>query len=131
MSESEILNLNAGLPAGRGKNGGARLGAGRKKQVVKFASENELACAKISEKLPQLLDSMLTLCQTHTEIGYTKDGTPYEMTVKPDRQAIEYLLNRLLGKPTETMRGGIEATRPINVQIITYGNGDFKIGKKL
>jgi hypothetical protein len=65
--------------------GGKRPGAGRPKKAVTAAKESirEVVVKSIGEKAPKLLQNL------------------YALADAGDRAANEYLLNRLLGKPTE------------------------------
>lgn len=87
--------------AGRG---GARPGAGRKpgafKRVV-HATPIQIAEAKISERLPWLVDQLLILAEGVVIQKDDKLGRPVIYSAPPDRAAIEYLIDRILGKPTQ------------------------------
>lgn len=84
-----------------GQNGGARPGAGRKPKAEKFKQPIAKAEKKISDKLPWLIDQMMELATGVVVQELDKDGTPRIYQRPPDRQAIEYLVNRVMGKPTE------------------------------
>ena len=87
--------------AGRG---GARPGAGRKPAGVKralYASPIQIAEAKISERLPWLVDQLLILAEG-VEIQKTDaKGHKRIWSEPPDRAAIEYLMDRVMGKPVQ------------------------------
>lgn len=79
-------------------NGGARPGAGRKPKAEQFARPIAAAEKKIADKLPWLIDQQMSLAegvlvQTETLAGPVIYKTP------PDRQAIVYLVDRIMGKP--------------------------------
>jgi hypothetical protein len=61
----------------------AAVGKGRPRKAEKFARPIAAAEKRISEWLPELIDKQMELARAG------------------DRGAIEYLLNRLMGKPTE------------------------------
>lgn len=82
-------------------NGGARPGAGRKSKAVKYAGQVVEAENRIADRLPALIDNMFALADGVTVQEATYDGTTRVFTRPPDRQANEYLINRILGKPTE------------------------------
>jgi len=107
-----------------GKNGGARPGAGRPKKTVKFERPINRAEKQVCDHLPVLVDTMLAqakgvllidddeqiraLCDTiKRHLGDNDDaralceriGEIY--TVRPDTKAGQYLIDRIMGKPTE------------------------------
>lgn len=82
--------------------GGTRPGAGRKRKSDKFAGQIARAEKRIADRLPEIVDTLLELAagvevqSVDEETGGTK-----VYSKPPDRQAAEYLLNRIMGKPTE------------------------------
>jgi|SRR6185437_8976031 len=82
-------------------HGGARPGAGRKPKATKYASEIADAERKIADRLPELVDNLFALAAGVKVEEAARDGTVDVFTRPPDRQANEYLLNRILGRPTE------------------------------
>lgn len=85
-----------------GQNGGQRPGAGRKAKADKFKVPIAKAEQRIADRLPVLIDKMLELA----------DGVPVEdvnpvtgevsvYKTPPDRQALIYLIDRIMGKPTQ------------------------------
>ena len=85
-----------------GTRGGARPGAGRKPKTEKFATAISRAEKQIADKLPVLIDSMMELAQgvRVEEYSITQDRmVVYQRP--PDRASCEYLINRIMGKPTE------------------------------
>ena len=107
--------------AGRG---GARPGAGRKPKAEKFARPIAAAEKRIADKLPFLIDKQFELAEGVPLIDNSKalkylietiqtacpDAERVERVVAelkqffstaPDRQAIQYLVDRIMGKPTE------------------------------
>lgn len=81
--------------------GGAREGAGRKPTAQKFESKVAIAERKIANRMPELVENMLTLARGVTVQETDKEGNERTYTKPPDYKANEYLLNRIMGKPTE------------------------------
>lgn len=87
--------------AGRG---GARPGAGRKPKGIKrviHASPIQAAEAKISEKLPWLVDKLLELAEGVEVEKRDRQGRVRVYSEIPDREAIKYLMDRVMGKPMQ------------------------------
>jgi hypothetical protein len=82
-------------------NGGARPGAGRKPKDEKFKQPIAKAEKRIADRLPELVDNMLALSDGIWVEETTIDGKTRVYKRAPDRQANEYLINRIMGKPTE------------------------------
>lgn len=83
-------------------NGGARLGAGRKRDADKYGGHVEAAKQQIVQSMPALVGNMLVLANGFYQEKTLPDGeTVIVYKTPPDRQANEYLLNRIMGKPTE------------------------------
>lgn len=76
-------------------------GPGRPKKADKHAGAVARAEKKIAENLPQLIDNMLELAAGVTVQEVDKESGLTVYTKPPDRQANEYLINRIMGKPTE------------------------------
>jgi hypothetical protein len=84
--------------------GGARPGAGRKPKGIKrviHASPIQLVEAKISEKLPWLVDKLFELAEGVEVEEIDRKGNRRIYSTIPDRQAIEYLIDRIMGKPAQ------------------------------
>lgn len=85
------------------QRGGRRPGAGRKPRgLLKVLHQTpvQLAEAKIAEKLPWLVDKLLELAEGVHQEKTLRDGvTTVVYQQPPDRQACEYLVDRILGKP--------------------------------
>jgi hypothetical protein len=87
--------------------GGFRAGAGRPKARDTFlrntltASPIRAAEMKIVERLPWLVDKLLILAGGVTVQTVDKKGALVVYTEKPDIRACEYLINRVLGQPTQ------------------------------
>lgn len=83
-----------------GQNGGARPGAGRKPKEEKFKIPIARAEKKIADRLPWLVDKALELADG---VYVEKIGINGPMVYQqaPDYKAIAYLIDRIMGKPTE------------------------------
>jgi hypothetical protein len=132
-------------------SGGARPGAGRKRKADQFAGAIARAEKKIADRLPELVDNMLILANGGYErveeqwapagslwIGSGEfqrrmypDRDPNELVLVKrtvsiadrDRQANEYLINRILGKPIERQEiGGVDGGL-IGVAFVDYRTG--------
>lgn len=84
-----------------GQNGGARPGAGRKPKAEKFKLPIAKAEKKIADRLPWLVDKAMELAEGVVIQEPDAEGSPRIYQRPPDRQAIQYLLDRIMGKPTE------------------------------
>ena len=104
-----------GVGSGRG---GARPGAGRKPKAETYARPIRAAEDRIADRLPVLVDRLLDLASGVTVQEVGSDGEARVYTRPPDRQAAEYLLNRIMGKPTDrseqdvSLRGGVVIELP-------------------
>ena len=81
--------------------GGARPGAGRKRKSNKFEGQIKKAEGMIADRLPWLVDQAMELAEGVVVQERDKDGTPRIYQRPPDREAIKYLVDRIMGKPTE------------------------------
>lgn len=96
--------------------GGTRPGAGRKRKSEKFAGQIARAEKRIADHLPDLVDRMLELAAgVEVQTVDEETGGIKVYSKAPDRQAAEYLINRIMGKPTE--RREIDAN--INVETLS------------
>src|SRR5205823_4423372 len=78
-------------------HGGARPGSGRKPQSTKNALETKMVEDMIRARIASLTETMFELAQGAV-IEYTdKAGNTYKCRRPPDRKALEYLLNRIIG----------------------------------
>jgi hypothetical protein len=80
--------------------GGARPGAGRKPKAIKFETQIQRAEGMIADRLPWVVDKLFELGEgvLVEEAGLT-GHTVYQKP--PDRDALKYLADRIMGKPTE------------------------------
>jgi hypothetical protein len=103
-----------------GQNGGARPGAGRKPKADKHAGVITRAEKRIADKLPTLIDKMMELAHGVTVQEVDKEGGLIVYTKAPDRQAAEYLINRIMGKPTERKEVTGPEGGPVEVAFYSY-----------
>lgn len=90
------------------EHGGSRPGAGRKPRSEKYARPIALAEKSIADRLSWLVDQEMLLAEGVLVEEDTLTG-PKVYRKPPDRQAIEYLMNRIMGKPTERHEHDIDA----------------------
>jgi hypothetical protein len=81
--------------------GGARPGAGRPKTRDINGTAVRQAEKQIRDRLPQLIGNLLILADGVTVEDVTNEGETVVYKKPPCRQTNEYLVNRILGKPTE------------------------------
>ena len=84
-----------------GQHGGFRPGAGRKAKDEKFKVPIAKAEKKIADKLPWLIDQAMELAEGVVIQERDKDGRERIYQRPPDMGAIKYLVDRIMGKPTE------------------------------
>lgn len=83
-------------------SGGARKGAGRKPKTELYRTAIQKAERRIADKLPDLVDRLMELANGVLVKEFdvaTGEDRVYQRP--PDRQAAEYLINRIMGKPTD------------------------------
>jgi hypothetical protein len=97
--------------------GGKRAGSGRKPTAEQFPTEIAAAKRRIADALPQLIENMLTLANGVTVQTVDEETGGIEIYTKPpDRKANEYLIDRILGRPTQAVEidpdpdGALEVT---------------------
>lgn len=103
--------------------GGARPGAGRKPKIEKFATQINKAEKRIADRLPLLIDKLFELAEgvlVEDMDWITMKRSVYQKP--PDRQAAEYLINRVMGKPTE--RQEVDLTADVAVKGYTNVSPD-------
>lgn len=103
-----------------GQNGGARPGAGRKPKAEKFENVITKADKRIAANLVRYIENLEALADGVTVQEVDKDGNERIYTRAPDRQANEYLLNRIMGKPTERHEHTVSAE-----QILRMSDDEF------
>jgi hypothetical protein len=131
--------------AGRG---GARPGAGRPAKKVKHARAIARAEKRIADRLPGLVDRLFDLAEglcliddseelavlirrleEHSDeperIAEILDGLKQVYGRAPSFKALEYLLNRIMGKPVEKQEHSGDNGGPIPLDIeISFGGGE-------
>lgn len=102
--------------------GGARPGAGRPRKQEKYAAPIAAAEDRIADHLPRLIDNLLHLAhgweQVEERYEVARDRDPQELVLvarivrraAPDRKANEYLIDRLMGRPTAKVEADLEAS---------------------
>lgn len=99
--------------------GGSRRGAGRPKTRDVHVSAVRKAEKKIRDRLPELIDNLLILANGVTvEELDPAIGATVVYKKPPCRQTNEYLVNRILGKPTEKVES--ENSGGMTVRVV-YG----------
>jgi hypothetical protein len=94
--------------------GGTRPGAGRKRKSDKHAGQIAKAEKRIADRLPDIVDRLLELADGIQVQTVDEETGGINIYAKPpDRQAAEYLLNRIMGKPTERIEQH-QTFEPIN-----------------
>lgn len=78
--------------------GGKRPGAGRPRKADKHAGAYVAAEEQIKASLPLIIDTLFELAKG---IQITNPTTGKVYSQPPDRQALTYLADRVLGRPTE------------------------------
>lgn len=81
--------------------GGARPGAGRKRKSDKFAGQIAKAEKLAADMLAHNIGNMQALANGIFVEEMTIEGARIVYQRPPDRQANEYLINRIMGKPTD------------------------------
>lgn len=88
------------------QRGGRRPGSGRKPMGLKRVLHQtpvQLAEAKIAQKLPWLVDKLIELVEGVEVERVDRQGERRIYSQPPDRQAAEYLIDRVMGKSTQTI----------------------------
>lgn len=83
-----------------GRSGGAREGAGRKSKQDKYATAIGRAEKRIADRLPQIIDNLLSLSDGVyvEEMGLDGERRVYQRP--PCAKSSMYLADRIMGKPT-------------------------------
>lgn len=74
---------------------------GRPRKADKYGGHILAAENLIADRLPDLLENLFRLAEGVEVQKADANGNPRVYSQPPDRQANEYLLNRIMGKPTE------------------------------
>lgn len=86
------------MPFQKGQSGNL---AGRPRTADKFAGAIAKADARIAKNLTRYIENMEALADGIYTEEKTPEGSRSVYQRPPDRQANEYLINRIMGKPTE------------------------------
>lgn len=100
---------------------------GRPKKSEKYGRHIVAAEDIIADRLPSLLENMFVLADGVTVEEEIRDGGRRIYTEPPDRQANEYLINRIMGKPTERVEVGGEDGGPIAVDATVRSVGSEEL----
>lgn len=102
-------------------HGGARGGAGRKPGELKSLLDTPIREAekRIVDRLPHLLANLFVLADGVMVEGDIpgEDGEPSVYRKPPDRQANEYLINRVMGKPTEKTEADVQVSGGVTIYL--------------
>src|SRR4051794_14941787 len=99
----KAATAGSGKGKARSGHGGARPNSGPRPAAVKaaIADVNAATTARLTEWLPDLLSNLKKLADGVYLKDENEDGTVEYFTCPPDFKANQYLVDRLLGKPTE------------------------------
>jgi hypothetical protein len=97
-------------------HGGARPGAGRKRKAEKFEGEVAAAERRIADRLPRLIDNLFKLADGVAVERETRDGVEV-FESPPDRDANKYLIDRILGRPTERVEAEHSGALDVGVHV--------------
>jgi hypothetical protein len=75
---------------------------GRPRKADLYGSHIKAAEDKIADSLPEFVDNMMRLARGVTVQEEDENGKERVYSKPPCRQSNEYLINRIMGKPTET-----------------------------
>ena len=90
--------------------GGKRIGAGKPKghkasHTIETQETRKKIVQMISERTEELMSAKLALALGYTKAITNEAGDIRQVyTVSPDGNAIQYLLNQVIGKPRETIQ---------------------------
>lgn len=105
-------------------HGGARPGAGRKPKPIKHETAINRAEKQIKDRLPDIVDAQLKLALGVKVLRYNETSGDEEeiYTTLPDRQAGQYLINRIMGAPVQKQELTGENGNDLIIQVV-YGDG--------
>jgi hypothetical protein len=95
--------------------------AGRPAKRDKYAGAIAKAEGRIAKNLTRYIENMEALADGVFIEEMTTDGLRIVFKRPPDRQANEYLINRVMGKPTERQEVSGPERGPIPVETFNYG----------
>lgn len=91
--------------------------AGRPRKADKYGGHIAQAEDLIADRLPDLIENLLVLAKGVRMKDVGADGTVEYYTEPPNFKANEYLLNRIMGKPTERHEVTGEDGGPVQVDL--------------
>lgn len=100
--------------------GGARPGAGRPRKLDKNAGAIVKAEKQIRDRLPEIVDAQISLALGITVQDKDSAGNTIVYSRPPDVKAGQYLIDRIMGKPTQRQEISGPDTTPIQVEHIPY-----------
>ena len=102
-------------------------GPGRPRKADKNAGAVAKAEKQIRDRLPALIENMMLLADGIYVEEITIEGVRIVYKRPPDRQANEYLINRVMGKPTERQEVSGPDGSAIEVRTFDYTAAAAKI----
>lgn len=100
-----------------GRSGGKRAGAGRKPKAEKYATAINRAEKRIADRLPELVDRLFELAEGVRVEELSLDGKSNVYQRPPDFKAASYLLDRILGKPTQAVEAEVETDGRLRIVV--------------
>lgn len=92
-------------------HGGSRKGSGRKPRAERFRTAIQRAEKRIADRLPELVDSLFDLANGVVVEETQWDGSEKVYKRAPDFKSASYLIDRVIGKPTQS----VEVEGDVNV----------------
>jgi len=103
--------------SGRSGSGGVRPGAGRPRKADKYQRQIADGESRIADRLPFLIDRMFELAEGIEVESIDAEGERRIYSRPPDRDAIKYLMDRVMGKPTERVEAEHSGSVSLNIPI--------------
>jgi hypothetical protein len=75
----------------------------------------QIAEKRIADRLPSLIDNLLVLADGVRVSKTTSEGDEVVYRQPPDRAANEYLINRVMGKPTDKTEAEVSVTGGVTI----------------
>lgn len=93
---------------------------GEKKSREEVNKLIKMANGKISDSLPEIIDKLIEIGRGVRAVGHERgNGAEYVYDIPPNFKALEYLCNRVLGKPVdESTLGGANSVAEITVRYV-------------
>lgn len=108
-------------------HGGRRPGAGRKEKAIKFAAPIATAEQRICDHLPELIDLAVSLARGVPTVLEGKDGAVTVFTTPPDFRAIAYLVDRVMGKPKQSVDLRHDIAALSDDELVAMAAGEFAV----